>query len=45
MNIKHNFNMSNNYFNDETNYKKVYSNCDTKVIKGIAKALEKYKGN
>ena len=31
--------------NDETTYKMVESNCDAKVMKGIAKIIGKYKDN
>ena len=37
--------MISNYFNDETTQKIVESNCGSKVIKGIAKILEKCKHN
>ena len=37
--------MISDYLNDETIYKMVESNYDAKVMKGIAKILEKYKDN
>ena len=37
--------MISDHLNDETTYKMVESNCDTKVMKGIANIIEKYKGN
>ena len=37
--------MISDYFNDETTQKIVESNCGSKVIKGIAKILEKCKHN
>ena len=37
--------MISDHFNDKTTYKMVESNCDAKVMKGIAKIIEKYKDN
>ena len=37
--------MISDHLNDETTYKMVESNCDTKVMKEIAKIIEKYKDN
>ena len=37
--------MINDHLNDETTHKIVELNCDTEVIKGIAKIIEKYKDN
>ena len=37
--------MVSDHLNDKTPYKMVESNCDTKVMKGIAKIIEKYKDN
>ena len=37
--------MITNYLNEETTYKMVESNCHAKVMKGIAKILEKYNTN
>ena len=37
--------MISDYLNDETIYKMVEVNCDVKVMKGIAKIIEKYKHN
>ena len=45
MNTKHYLKMISNHLNDETTYKMVEANCDTKVMKGIAKIIEKYKDN
>ena len=45
MNTKHYFKMISDHLNDETTYKMVESNCDTKVMKGITKIIEKYKDN
>ena len=33
------------HLNDKTTYKMVETNCDAKVMKGIAKITEKYKDN
>ena len=41
MNTKHYFKMISEHLNDEKTYKMVESNCDTKVMKGIAKIIEK----
>ena len=43
MNTKHYLKTISDHLNDETTYKMVESNCDTKVMKGIAKIIEKYK--
>ena len=45
MNTQHYFKMISDHLNDETTYKMVESNCDTKVMKGITKIIEKYKDN
>ena len=45
MNTKHYLKMISDHLNDETTYKMVESNCDTKVIKRITKIIEKYKDN
>ena len=37
--------MISDHLNDETTYKMVESNCDTKVMKGITKIIQKYKDN
>ena len=37
--------MINDHLNDEATYKMVESNCDTKIMKEIAKIIEKYKDN
>ena len=43
MNTKHYLKMISDHLNDETTYKMVEANCDAKVMKGIAKTIEKYK--
>ena len=45
MNTKHYVKMISVHLNDETTYKMVESYCDTKVMKWIAKIIEKYKDN
>ena len=46
MNSKqHYLEMTSDYLNDEATYKMVEANCDAKVMKGIAKIIEKYKDN
>ena len=45
MNTKHYLKMISYHLNDETTYKMVESNCDTKVMKVITKIIEKYKDN
>ena len=45
MNTKHYLKMISDHLNDETTYKMVEANCDAKVMKGIAKIIEKYKDN
>ena len=45
MNTKHYLKMISDHLNDETTYQMVESNCDTKVMKGITKSIEKYKDN
>ena len=45
MNNKHYLKMISDHLNDETTYKMVESNCDTKAMKGITKIIEKYKDN
>ena len=45
MNTKHYLKMTSDHLNDETTYKMVEANCDAKVMKGIAKIIEKYKDN
>ena len=37
--------MISDHLNDETTCKLVEANCDAKVMKGIAKIIEKYKDN
>ena len=37
--------MISHHLNDETTYKINEANCDAKVMKGIAKIIEKYKDN
>ena len=37
--------MISDHLNDETTYKMVEANCDAKVMKGIAKIIEKNKNN
>ena len=44
-NTKHYLKMISDHLNDETIYKMVEANCDAKVMKGIAKIIEKYKDN
>ena len=34
-----------NHLNDETTYNMVESSCETKIMRGIAKIIEKYKDN
>ena len=43
MNIKHYLKLINDHFNDEKAYKIVESNCNVKVLKTMAKMLDKYK--
>ena len=43
MNTKHYLKMINDHLNDETTFRMVESNCDAKVMIGIAKILEKDK--
>ena len=45
MNIKHYHKVINDHLNDETTYKIVELNCYAKVIKAMAKMLDKYKAN
>ena len=45
MNTKLYVKMISDNLNDETTYKMVQSNCDAKVMKGIAKIIEKYRNN
>ena len=45
MNTKHYLKKIRDHLNDETTYKMIESNCDSKVMKGIAKMIEKYKDN
>ena len=45
MNTKHSLKMISDHLNDEKTYKTVEVNCDAKVMKGIAKMIEKYKDN
>ena len=45
MNTKHYLKMISDNLNDETTWKMVESNCDAKVMKGIAKVIEKCKDN
>ena len=44
MNTKLYLKMINDHLNDETTFKMVESNCDAKVMIGIARILEKDKG-
>ena len=37
--------MITDHLNDKTTYNMTESNCDAKVMKGIAKIIEKYKDN
>ena len=37
--------MISDHLNDETTYKMAEANCDAKVVKAIAKTIEKYKDN
>ena len=43
MNTKHYLKMISDHLNDETTYEMVEANCNAKVMKGIAKIIEKYK--
>ena len=45
MKTKHYLKMISDHLNDERTYKMVEANCDAKVMKGIAKIIEKYKDN
>ena len=45
MKTKHYLKMISDHLNDETTIKMVELNCDAKVMKGIAKIIEKYKDN
>ena len=45
MNTKHYLKMLSDHLNDETTNKMVESNCNAKVMKGIAKIIEKYEDN
>ena len=45
INTKHYLKMISDHLNDETTYAMVKSNCDTEVMKGIVKIIEKYKDN
>ena len=45
MNTKHCLKMISDHLSDGTTYKMVEANCDAKVMKGIAKIIEKYKDN
>ena len=45
MNTKHYLQMISDHLNEETIYKLVESTCDAKVMKEIAKIIEKYKDN
>ena len=45
MNAKHFLKSMSDHLNDETTYEMVEVNCDAKVMKGIAKIIEKYKDN
>ena len=45
MNIKHYLKLIHDHFNDEKAYKIVESNCNVKVLKTMAKMLDKYKAN
>ena len=43
MNTKHYFKMISDHLNDEATYKMVEANCNARLMKGIAKIIEKYK--
>ena len=45
MNSKHYLEMISDYLNEERTYIMVEVNCDAKLMKGIAKIIEKYKDN
>ena len=45
MNTKHYLKMISDHLNGKTTWKMVESNCDSKVMKGKAKIIEKYKYN
>ena len=45
MNTKHYLKILSDHLNDETTYKMVESNCNAKVMKGVAKIIEKYEDN
>ena len=45
MNTKYYLKMISDHLNDKTIYKMVESNCDVKVMKGIARIIEKYEDN
>ena len=45
MKTKRYLKMISDHLNNETTHKMAESNCDTKVMKGIAKIIEKYKDN
>ena len=45
MNTEHYLKMISDHLNDETSHKMVEANCYAKVMKGIAKIIEKYKDN
>ena len=45
MNSKHYLEMISDHLNDKTNSNMVESNCDTKVMKGMAKLIEKCNDN
>ena len=45
INTKHYLKMISDHLNVKTTYKMVKSNCDAKLMKGIAKIVEKYKDN
>ena len=45
MNTNNYLKMISDHLNDKTTYKMIESNCDVKVMKEIAKIIEKYKDN
>ena len=45
MKTKHYLKMISDHLSDETTIEMVELNCDAKVMKGIAKIIEKYKDN
>ena len=45
MNTDHYLKTISDHLNDETSYKVIEGNCNAKLMKGIAKIIEKYKDN